>query len=97
MDRAIVVRTKRNVLQTKKIDGVTDRFDDSLRAAMEQETLLLFGEIVRNARGEPALETGPIEADQNWMFCEAGPVKIRLAAKAVPDLDPGPLAREYNP
>ena len=39
----------------------------------------------------------PIEAVQNRMFCEAGPVKIRLAARAVPDLDPGPLAREYKP
>jgi len=25
------------------------------------------------------------------MYCEAGHVKIRLAARAVPDLDPGPL------
>jgi hypothetical protein len=28
------------------------------------------------------------------MYCEAGPVKIRLDAREVPDLDPGPLARE---
>jgi len=28
------------------------------------------------------------------MYCEAGPVKIRSDARAVPDLDPGPLARE---
>ncbi|MGB7451264.1 MAG: hypothetical protein WBM36_03960 [Lysobacterales bacterium] len=39
----------------------------------------------------------PIEAAQNRMFCEAGPVKIRPVARAVPDLDPGPLAREYRP
>ncbi|MGB7453382.1 MAG: hypothetical protein WBM36_14745, partial [Lysobacterales bacterium] len=39
----------------------------------------------------------PIEADQYRMYCEAGPVKIRLAARAVPDLDPGPLAREHRP
>ncbi len=31
------------------------------------------------------------------MFCEAGPVKTRLAARVVPDLDPGPLAREHRP
>ena len=30
------------------------------------------------------------------MYCEAGAVKIRLAARAVPDLDPGPLAREHS-
>jgi len=30
------------------------------------------------------------------MFCEAGPVKIRLAAREVPDLDPGPLVGEFR-
>jgi len=30
------------------------------------------------------------------MYCEAGPVKIRLAARAVPDLDPGPLVGEHR-
>ncbi|MGB5486603.1 MAG: hypothetical protein WBN06_04385, partial [Lysobacterales bacterium] len=39
----------------------------------------------------------PIEAVQNRMFCEAGLVKTRLAARAVPDQDPGPLAREHRP
>ena len=39
----------------------------------------------------------PIEAVQNRMFCEAGPVKIRPAAREVPDLGQGPLAREYRP
>jgi hypothetical protein len=38
----------------------------------------------------------PIEADQYRMYCEAGAVKIRLAARAVPDLDQGPLAREHR-
>jgi len=38
----------------------------------------------------------PIEAVQYRMYCEAGAVKIRLAARAVPDLDPGPLAREHR-
>ena len=28
----------------------------------------------------------PIEADQYRMYCEAGPVKIRLAARVVPDI-----------
>ena len=35
----------------------------------------------------------PIEAAQYTMYCEAGPVKIRLAAREVPDLDPGPLVQ----
>ena len=39
----------------------------------------------------------PIEADQYRRYCEAGPVKTRLVARVVPDLDPGPLAREYRP
>jgi hypothetical protein len=30
------------------------------------------------------------------MYCEAGPVKIRLDGRVVPDLDPGPLAREHR-
>jgi len=39
----------------------------------------------------------PIEVDQYRMYCETGPVKIRLAARVVPDPDPGPLAREHRP
>ena len=38
----------------------------------------------------------PIEADQYRMYCEVGPVKVRVDARAVPDLDPGPLAREHS-
>ena len=28
------------------------------------------------------------------MYCKAGPVKIRWAARGVPDRDPGPLSHE---
>ena len=48
----------------------------------------------RRIRGDRA--GGPIEAAQYRMYCKAGPVKIRRAARGVPDLDPGPLSHERN-
>jgi hypothetical protein len=39
---------------------------------------------------------GPIEAAQDRMSCEAGLVKIQLAARAVPDINPGSLVREHR-
>ena len=43
----------------------------------------MSGTIAEDARSRPP---------STRMYCKAGPVKIRLAARAVPDLDPGPLS-----